>query len=59
MNNAVKYAQALKITVSLRQVGQDIELCIQDDGVGFDMFNGMANTGMGLMSMRERRNNFV
>ncbi len=54
MNNAVKHAEARKITVSLRRVGEDLQLFVQDDGVGFDVLQGLANAGMGLMSMRER-----
>lgn len=53
MNNAVKYAQAKTISIMLCRTGDDLQLNIQDNGVGFDPVS-VVDMGMGLMSMRER-----
>jgi PAS domain S-box-containing protein len=56
--NAVKHADAERITVSLCNVSDTIEFSIEDDGKGFDSAgvgnNGSFNKGLGLQSMRER-----
>lgn len=52
LTNAVKHAQASKITVSLRRSGGVWMLRIQDDGVGFGP--GSTGTGLGLITIRER-----
>ncbi len=56
MNNASKYSQASKITVSLRQILGDLQLVVGDNGVGFDPDQPRRKThgGFGLVSMRER-----
>jgi signal transduction histidine kinase len=57
-NNAVKHADAERITVSLCNVSDTIEFSIEDNGKGFDSAgvgnNGSFNKGLGLQSMRER-----
>jgi signal transduction histidine kinase len=67
LNNVVKHAKASQVTISLRctpngaspssQAGEEsavkIELCIRDDGQGFDL-NLVPPEGMGLGIMRER-----
>jgi PAS domain S-box-containing protein len=57
MNNASKYSQASRITVSLRQLLGDLQLMVCDNGVGFDLEGPRRTTsggGFGLVSMRER-----
>ena len=57
MNNAAKYSQATRITVSLRQVLGDLQLLVQDNGIGFDpgeVPKASLSGGFGLVSMRER-----
>jgi signal transduction histidine kinase len=55
LNNAARHAQAGNITIELREVGPDIVLTIEDDGVGFDREAGRAaEEGYGLVTMRER-----
>jgi signal transduction histidine kinase len=52
--NAVKHAQAKTIRLSLHRNGSGAELCVTDDGRGFDQpANGTA-AGLGLRLMRER-----
>lgn len=58
INNIVKHAKADQVVVSLRRVGDALQLCIEDDGLGFDPGepagrNGLTR-GLGLRSMRER-----
>jgi signal transduction histidine kinase len=54
LTNAVRHAQAAKVTVSLSN-GDSLEVIVEDDGVGFDP-DARASRGrrLGLTSMRER-----
>jgi signal transduction histidine kinase len=52
LQNASKYAQASRATVSLRCVGGEISFTVADDGEGFD--TQTAKRGVGLRSMTER-----
>jgi signal transduction histidine kinase len=52
LNNAVKYADAKHLSVNLDRNDEYIQLTIQDDGIGFE--EGRLNSGMGMISMRER-----
>jgi signal transduction histidine kinase len=56
VNNAVKHAQAQRISVNLVFDARRVQLSIRDDGRGFDdqaAGNGQA-THFGLIGMRER-----
>ena len=59
MNNCAKYSQASCIHISLINSGKEIELTVEDDGLGFDLAKVYAKverlgSGMGLVTMRER-----
>jgi len=54
LNNALKHAQARRITVSLRQVQRTVTLEIADDGIGFDPSTALEYGGLGLEGMEER-----
>ena len=54
LNNALKSAQANKVSVSLSQEGNRTVLQITDDGVGFDPGISSTRGGLGLRSMQER-----
>jgi signal transduction histidine kinase len=56
LNNAQKHATAKKVTVTLRCTGNHINLCIEDDGIGFDIetITPTREHGWGLQTMRER-----
>lgn len=58
ITNAVKYANASNIEVTIDTKGQQIRLVIQDDGVGFDLEEVDKDTGNlggnGLRSMKKR-----
>jgi signal transduction histidine kinase len=53
LNNTSKHANASQVDVRLRCQPQGAELCIHDDGVGFDM-NCVLPDNLGLCIMRER-----
>jgi PAS domain S-box-containing protein len=52
--NASKHSEAVEARVELRGDGQQIELSITDDGIGFDSEGMGRNLGIGLRSMQER-----
>lgn len=57
MNNAAKHSRCDRITLVLRQVLGDLQLLIQDNGIGFNPGNPRKTAmtgGFGLVSMRER-----
>jgi signal transduction histidine kinase len=49
--NIARHSQAQRVDVSLMYSGDSVQLCISDDGRGFDMNK---KHGMGLRSIRER-----
>lgn len=53
LNNILRHAHAKSISVTLKQIGQNIVLEIVDDGRGFDP-KKVAPGGMGLHNMQER-----
>ena len=52
LTNIGRHARAEAVTLELLEVGQELRLTIQDDGVGFEP--GSNSTGFGLKGMRER-----
>jgi signal transduction histidine kinase len=52
LNNAVKHAQAKKIKVTLRTVSSQIQVCVEDNGIGFDPVERLS---MAEPSMLEKR----
>ena len=56
--NVAKHAQAHNVEVSARRVGSEIQVRVEDDGVGFDMSRtstqGYTRDEFGLFSIRER-----
>ncbi|MBI5715153.1 MAG: HAMP domain-containing protein [Chloroflexi bacterium] len=53
LNNALKYAHAPRVTVTLDGSATHFQMEIADNGVGFDM-SMIATGGMGMNTMRER-----
>lgn len=45
--NVLKHAQAQRVTVSTRDLGGQVELCVRDDGVGLGQLDRMRATGGG------------
>jgi signal transduction histidine kinase len=52
LTNAVKHAKATKLTVSVSEAANHVEIAVSDDGIGFDPDASVE--GFGLMGMRER-----
>jgi len=54
LRNVVKHSGGTEAEVELSGHGDRIDLCISDSGVGFSPEHVKAETGLGLISMRER-----
>lgn len=54
LNNAFQHAEATKVEVLLTFDAEEVKLCVQDDGRGFDSGAAESQVGFGLTSMRER-----
>ena len=58
LTNVVKHSNAKEAEVSVQQLGGEIQVCVKDDGVGFDVEQQAVTAGRrreyGLMSIRER-----
>jgi len=54
LHNVSKNACAEHVCVSLKGVGHDVLMSVQDNGIGFDPAEGWKKPGLGLSSMRER-----
>jgi signal transduction histidine kinase len=52
LNNVRRHAQARTISLRLREAETGCELCVQDDGIGFDP--STRSTGFGILGMEER-----
>jgi signal transduction histidine kinase len=56
LTNVARHSGALSCSVSLRRVGAQVELVVEDSGRGLGSASGSADArrGLGLMGMRER-----
>ncbi len=58
VNNAVKHGDPQNVTISLRRLGEEVVLTVEDDGKGFDLAKlpppKNKGSGLGLISMKER-----
>jgi len=52
--NVVKHARARKVVVSIKHVDNCIEICVKDNGIGFDVNAKKKSEGFGLLSINER-----
>jgi signal transduction histidine kinase len=52
LNNVAKHSQAKHVTLTLKSLADRVEVCIADDGRGFDTTGSAGGLGMG--TMRER-----
>lgn len=52
--NALKYAHVDSVTVTLAEIGRNLQLIIEDEGAGFDLQGEPIGTGLGLFGMQER-----
>jgi len=60
LTNVAKHAQAQSVKVTMQRVGRNVQIGVEDDGVGFDPFpigsHWSEIKGFGLFSIRERLN---
>ena len=54
LQNVRKHSRASRVDVRLAGASTEISLILSDNGVGFDLLQNHASTGIGIMSMRER-----
>jgi signal transduction histidine kinase len=54
VSNALRHARAAHVTVTLRLDAEDLELTVEDDGIGPEGGSVRPGAGVGLRSMRER-----
>jgi signal transduction histidine kinase len=54
VTNIVNHSQAKNMTLTLKPVGEKVELIVADDGVGFDAEKGFKTSRFGLVGMQER-----
>ncbi|HBT87866.1 CHASE4 domain-containing protein [Desulfobacter sp.] len=54
LHNIIKHANASETTVRLSQGANFFEICVTDNGIGFDPEKQYKNIGFGLFSIRER-----
>jgi signal transduction histidine kinase len=58
LTNISRHAQAQQVDISLRRDGTDLLLCVQDDGVGFNLASmqerAIAGGSLGVLGMQER-----
>lgn len=50
--NVARHGQAKNVNMSIKYLDDEVEFCVQDDGIGFD--SQLPKEGIGLKSMRER-----
>ncbi len=56
INNALKYAHPANILVQINRFEDELNLIVEDDGIGFDVDKAIQKGGMGLKSVRSRVN---
>lgn len=52
LNNSIKYANATNVFISCKLKGEQAEICIEDNGVGFDP--ALVKKGAGLKNIQNR-----
>lgn len=54
LNNTLKHANASTVTIRIAIEADQLQLTIEDNGSGFDLYTAASNGGIGLASIRER-----
>ena len=54
LRNVARHAKARRVEVTVRPLNGDLQLVVQDDGIGFDSAAQRARPSLGLASIRER-----
>ena len=56
LNNVLNHSKATEVTVQLNKVGNDLNIVVEDNGIGFDVDAARRKDGMGLRNMETRVN---
>ncbi|MBK7761865.1 MAG: sensor histidine kinase [Bacteroidetes bacterium] len=54
MNNMLKHAKANEVTIQLNKVDNNLNIVVEDNGIGFDVADALEKNGMGLRSVETR-----
>lgn len=54
IHNVIKHAKAKELSIQLLKKEEKLQVIVEDDGIGFDIFNTDQNDGMGLKSVYSR-----
>lgn len=54
LTNVTRHSQAREVVISLHSSGQQLQVVVRDDGIGFDTAAVSKGRGFGLFGMRER-----
>ena len=54
LQNSMKYSNCKTLSINLAKFGDKLKIVLTDDGVGFDVQNGNASKGIGLVNMKKR-----
>ncbi|MCF8450815.1 MAG: sensor histidine kinase [Taibaiella sp.] len=54
MNNMLKHAKASEVTIQLNRVEDNLNIVVEDNGIGFDVAAALEKDGMGLRNMETR-----
>ena len=54
INNILKYAQATKVFVQLSKFENELQIVVEDNGIGFDYNVALLSDGIGLKSISSR-----
>jgi two-component system NarL family sensor kinase len=54
MTNVLKHARATEVTIQLNKAGNNLNIVVEDNGVGFDVEAAMKKEGMGLKNLEVR-----
>ena len=54
MNNILKHAKASEVTIQLNKVENNINIVVEDNGVGFEVDTDLEKNGMGLRNVETR-----
>jgi len=54
VNNILKHSKATEVTIQLNKVDNNLNIIVEDNGVGFDVASARLKNGMGLMNQEIR-----
>jgi PAS domain S-box-containing protein len=54
MRNAADHGRASQVRITLKIMGEQLQMRVQDNGIGFDLNQSKDDRGLGIISMKER-----